>query len=253
MKIQFASDLHLEFPENSLWLKENPLDAIGDILVLAGDIGYFGDDNYCKHQFWDFCSDNFRETIIVPGNHELYKGFDINLLIEGWELYVRHNVRNVYNKILTFGDVDLICTTLWAEIPLREAYFTEKGVSDFHRIRNGEYLLSWNRFNDEHHKCVDFISKSLIESVAKTKIIVTHHVPSVQLMADEFRASLINGAFTANLDKLIERFHPDYWIFGHSHRNIDNMIGKTQMLSNQLGYVFANEHIDFKKDKFIDI
>ena len=253
MKIQFASDLHLEFRDNSRWLKDNPLIPVGDILILAGDIGYLGDDNYSNHPFWSWCSENFRETVVVPGNHELYKSFDINELVEGWEFRIRDNVRAVYNKSIKYGDIEVVCSTLWAEIPLSEAYFTEKGVTDFRRIRNGRYLLSWERFNEEHRKCVDYICKTVLESSAKTRIVVTHHVPSFQLMAEEFRGSLINGAFTSNLDKMIENLPINYWIYGHSHRNIEKVIGETKILTNQLGYVFANEHKDFKRDKMIKI
>ncbi len=67
MKIQYASDLHLEFHENSRWLKDNHLLPVGDILVLAGDIGYLGDENYERHPFWDWCAENFRQTIVIPG------------------------------------------------------------------------------------------------------------------------------------------------------------------------------------------
>lgn len=253
MKIQFASDLHLEFYDNSRWLKENPLIPVGDILILAGDISYLGDEIYSRHPFWNLCSENFKETIVVPGNHELYKCFDINDLTEGWELKIRDNVRAVYNKVVHYGAIDLICSTLWAEIPLREAYFTEKGVTDFRRIKDGGRLLSWERFNEEHRRCVDFISKSVVDSKEKTKIVVTHHVPSFQLMADEFQGSMINGAFTSDLDKMIESLPIDYWIYGHSHRNIETEIGGTAMLTNQLGYVFAKEHKDFKRDKFLEI
>lgn len=89
MKIQYLSDLHLEFHENSRWLKENPLITVGDVLLLAGDIGYLGDDNYAHHPFWDWCAESFRRTIVIPGNHELYKSFDINDLHEGWQQEIR--------------------------------------------------------------------------------------------------------------------------------------------------------------------
>lgn len=77
MKIQYASDLHLEFAENGSYIKHNPLSVTGDVLILAGDIGYIGDENYSKHPFWDWVADNYRHVIACMGNHEFYKYSDI--------------------------------------------------------------------------------------------------------------------------------------------------------------------------------
>lgn len=254
MKIQYASDLHLEFKENLNYFLDNPIIPCGDILVLAGDIGYLGTDMYSGHPFWDWCRRNFGQTIVIPGNHELYRNFDINELSEGWSLEIRENVRAYYNSIISLdGETDLIVSTLWAHIPTSEAYFTEHGVADFRAIRDGNHRLSWNRFNDEHDKCVEFIRSSVEHSKARTKIVVTHHVPSFDLMAEEFKGSLINGAFTSDLNSLMESLPIDYWIYGHSHRNINKEIGGVKCVSNQLGYVFDGEHKYFVRDKVIKI
>ena len=55
--------------------------------------------------------------------------------------------------------------------------------------------------------------------------------------------SFINGAFTVELGDFIANFDIEYWIYGHSHRNIDAHIGDTHILSNQLGYVSHGEHL----------
>ncbi len=253
MKIQFASDLHLEFNDNSRWLRENPLLPKGDTLVLAGDIAYLGHEIYQNHPFWDWCAENFKETYVVPGNHELYMHYDINLLTEGWSQEIRPNVHAVYNKVIRIGDVDFIMSTLWSRIHPAEAYFVEHGVNDFRRIDNGEGRLTWDRFNDEHQRCLDFIKRSLETSTAKKRVVVTHHVPSFDLMAEEFKGSRINAAFTSDLNHFIEAHPIDFWIYGHSHRNIEAKIGGTQIVSNQLGYVFAEEHADFRRDRVIEL
>ena len=45
MKIQYASDLHLELSGNSKYVKEIPFEVTGDVLVLAGDTAYLRDKN----------------------------------------------------------------------------------------------------------------------------------------------------------------------------------------------------------------
>ncbi len=254
MRVQYASDLHLEFGENSRWLKEHPLIPSADILVLAGDIGYLGDDNYISHPFWNRVSEDFNQVIVVPGNHELYKFFDINELRNGWQLEIRHNVRVCYNSVIALNEeTDLIASTLWAHISPSEEYLTERCVSDFKRIRNGEFRLSAQRFNEEHEVCRNFIEKAVSESNAERIVVATHHVPSFALMAEEFKDSSINGAFTVELAGMIAESRINCWIYGHSHRNIDKMIGSTRCVSNQLGYVSQNEHNTFRRDAVTEI
>ena len=91
------------------------------------------------------------------------------------------------------------------------------------------------------------------ESQAKNIIVATHHVPSFSLMSDEFVGSTINGAFTVELGNFIADSRINYWIYGHSHRNIDKTIGATKCVGNQLGYVFQNEHKSFRSDATIEI
>ena len=74
MKIQYASDLHLEFPSNTYYIMDNPLKVTGDILILAGDIHVIDKGNFIKNPFWDWASKNYKQVIISFDNHEFYKG-----------------------------------------------------------------------------------------------------------------------------------------------------------------------------------
>ena len=73
-------------------------------------------------------------------------------------------------------------------------------------------------------------------------------------MAEEFKGSRINGAFTSDLNMLIEALPIDYWIYGHSHTNEETVIGNTRIVCNQLGYVFHREHLGgFDGGKYIEL
>jgi len=105
MKIQYASDLHLEFRDNSRYLRDKSMIPVGDILLLAGDIGYLGDDNYSLHPLWDWVSDNFRQTLVIPGNHEFYKNGDVGTIQDGCIAEIRPNVKYHYNTIISIDDI----------------------------------------------------------------------------------------------------------------------------------------------------
>ena len=187
------------------------------------------------------------------GNHEIYKHYDIATIKDGFCLEIRKNVHSYYNAVVQIENVDFIVSTLWAEIPLNVAYYTEQVISDFHRILyNGEFL-SFADFNREHKRCRDFIRNAVNNSTAKHKIVVTHHVPSFRMQCPKFVGSLANGAFIVELKDYIKDSDIDFWIFGHSHYNADAIIGKTSCISNQLGYVFNGENGSFDSGKYIEI
>ncbi len=253
MKIQYASDLHLEFNENSKYLIKNPLKVTGEILILAGDIHVFNDDDFLSNPFWDWASKNYKQVIVAFGNHEFYKGYDLSKLEDGFKYKIRDNVYYYYNCVITIDNIDIIVSTLWSYISKDHEYSCVLSVNDFKLIKYGGEVLTAEIFNNEHTKCLNFIKKALNKSKAKTKIIVTHHVPSSSLTAKEFLGSDINDAFTVDLTDFIKKCGAKFWIFGHSHRNIDKVIGKTSCLCNQIGYVRAKEHNTFSNEKNIDI
>ena len=253
MKIQYASDLHLEFEGNSKYFQKQPLKVTGEILILAGDIHVFNSDQFLQEPFWDWASKNYKQVIIAYGNHEYYHGLDLSTMKDGFKYKIRDNVYYYYNCVIPIGDLDIIVSTLWSHISKEHEKDCENGVNDFRLIKYGEEKLNAKIFNEEHKKCLDFIKKSLSESKAKTKIVVTHHVPSNLLNAKEFEGSAINEAFTVDLTDYIKTCGAKYWIFGHSHRNINKVIGKTSCLSNQLGYIMYGENKTFSLDKNINL
>jgi hypothetical protein len=100
MRIQYASELHLEFPNNSRFLRNNPIIPVGDILLLAGDIGLLDDDTYSLHPFWGWVAAHFIQTLVIPGNHEFYKSGDVGTMKNGCIVEIRPNVKCYYNAVV---------------------------------------------------------------------------------------------------------------------------------------------------------
>lgn len=108
MKIQYMSDLHLELSDNSRWLKQNELPVTGDVLVLAGDIFYLKDTVAPLTKFWKWASANYRQVLIIPGNHEYYNYCDVMDRGLQWKWMFKKNVGYYQNQVLRIDDTDFI-------------------------------------------------------------------------------------------------------------------------------------------------
>jgi hypothetical protein len=254
MTIQYASDLHLEMIDNRIEIDEVSLIPAGDVLVLAGDIAYYNTALYRDLPFWDWASANFKQTLVVSGNHEFYKSGDVGTLKNGCIAEIRHNVKCYYNTVVAIDDVDFILCTLWANIPPENQYVTQQGVSDFYQIAYKGLLLTASCFNQLHKDSVKFLRKALKNCISKHRVVVSHHVSTYLCMANEFNTSRINGAFAAELHDFIFDSDIDVWIYRYSHRNMPEIdINGTRMLCNQLGYVKQREHTTFNRKAIIDL
>ena len=164
MTIQYASDLHLEFADNREFVERGGLTPVGDILVLAGDVSYLGDHKMMKRPFFDWCAEHFRQTYIVPGNHEFYHGYDIAQTMEDFEFAYRKNVRYLNNKSVVEGDTELFFTTLWTRINPVYYWQIQRGMNDFKHGKLEGARLNANDVDALHSRCLEWLQKALAAS-----------------------------------------------------------------------------------------
>ena len=243
MKIQYASDLHIEFPENKEYLKQHPLKPVGDILVLAGDIVPFAVMD--KHEdFFTYLSDNFEDTYWIPGNHEYYH-FDIAKKNGSFHEKIRDNVHLLNNTVINKNGVDLILSTMWTQISPDKQWEIERGMNDFHIIAYNGHTFTVPIYNQLHRESLEFIQKSLINK-ASNSVVISHHLPTLMNYPEKYKGDALNEAFAIELFDLIESNGPDVWIYGHTHGNTTEFtIANTRIITNQLGYIRHREYDDF--------
>ena len=242
MKINFISDLHLEF---------GPLEIepeAGDVLVLAGDIDIKARVNWIN----DIAS-KFHHVIYVLGNHEFYHGAMNNVYKETRENLV-DNVHLLENESIIIDDVTFHGATLWSDFlngnPM--SYLQcDKAINDYRLIRAaaGQHKFKpWLA-----HSLHDISKMFLQENVKKGDVVVTHHGPTFESISKEYRGDTLNGAFASDLSHLIMAINPVLWFHGHLHNSSDYMVANTRVLCNPRGYVGHETNPNFDVHKFVEI
>ena len=92
---------------------------------------------------------------------------------------------------------------------------------------------------EEHKKSLDYIKFIVSEAKPHEKVVVVgHHTPSLQSCAERYNNDpMMNGGYHNSLDEYIMD-HPQIvlWTHGHTHENMDYMIGETRVFCNPRGY-----------------
>jgi predicted phosphohydrolase len=252
MKLQYASDLHLEFPENKEFLKKNPLQPGGDFLLLAGDIVPFTVMD--KHDdFFNYISDTFKTTYWIPGNHEYYSS-DISDRVGSFNEKIKDNLFLVNNISFIHKNVKLIFSTLWTSISPGNQFEIRQRLSDFHTIKYNKRGLTIDHYNFLHEQCRSFLNEEITKDGAEKKVIVTHHVPTFMNYPEKYKGDSLNEAFAVEMHDEVLSSNAIFWIFGHHHSDTpDFQIGTTTLTTNQLGYVKCNECPGFDTKKIITV
>jgi Icc-related predicted phosphoesterase len=251
MKIQYCSDLHLEYELNSKYLINHPLEVSGEVLILAGDIIPFHDE-FLNNPFFDFISKNYKQVFWVPGNHESYYK-DISELTSSFIKKIGSNIKVVNNVEVEYEGIRFVFSALWSKINPDNEKLIQSSLPDFSCITDNNKKLRPSKYNKLYEESLMFIQSCLEKHHEKT-VVVTHFLPSTQCNDVKHLNSQINDAFCTDMTPFIETCQANFWIYGHSHYNQKPLfIGETVLLTNQLGAVQWNENIDFKSNAFISI
>lgn len=238
MKIQLASDLHLEGLPDALRQSTPRIitpapDA--DLLVLAGDI----------HQDCagiELFKDWPVPVLYVPGNHEFY---DV-----GWPGALDHMRRACEGTSVTLLDKDEVVidgvrflgATLWTDfrinrnIPVEVAMrAAETRLLDYFRIKAQMGLLRAEYTRTEHLNARSWLKSELEKPFGGKTVVITHHGPHPLSVHPRFVGDALTPAFVSDLSELL--FLADFWLHGHVHDSFDYRVGRARVVANPSGYV----------------
>jgi len=139
-------------------------------------------------------------------------------------------------------NLHVLGTTLWTQ---GEDDTTDQyQYNDFQRIHNMSLCGYMNKL---HEKSVAFLKHELEKhkNDNSTVLVLTHHLPSFQLIAPQYKNSDINHLFATNLNSLFRDYRIHHWICGHSHTPMKKTIENTKVWMNPIGYPGENRYVSW--------
>ena len=236
---QLVSDLHLEFLSGD----ELPiLERHADNLILAGDIGYPTRGSFVK--FMNQVCVQFERVFYVPGNHEYYCGLPksaVDDLLRRQSEEIGFHLLN--NSSFDLGGLTIIGSTMWTETSPKNSFILHRYIRDYRKIKFDDTRLVTPAMTGSWHKeAVDFLRAQF--KIPGDKLVITHHLPSLELIHERYRGSPVNCGFASSLDDMFEGSGVKVWCAGHTHSQIVKKLGSIQFYVNPVGYPGENPDPD---------
>lgn len=233
MKIQIASDLHLDLLQEQFpgYRAVEPADA--DVLVIAGDI-HHGAAAVEAFADWPV------PVIYVNGNHESYHEHYPELIARLRSASAGSNVHYLEGDACVIGGVRFLGCCLWTDYRFSELgqeaamAEAERILYDHRLIRTDEGLFSTAAALRMHEASRDWLAARLEESFDGPTVVVTHHSPHPNSVHPRFAGSPLNAAFVSDLSPLMGK--AKLWIHGHVHDSFDYELAGTRVIANPRGY-----------------
>jgi len=255
MRIQLASDLHLELLAQT-WPQERVVTPApgADVLVLAGDIdrGLRTIERFAR---WPV------PVLYVAGNHEFYGGQWERLRADMRQACEGTAVRFLDDEAATLGGVRFLGSTLWTDYrlngrPPSEAMATaEEFLLDHRRIQTHAGPFRAAQALADHQRSRAWLTRELARNRAMPTVVVTHHGPHPASVHARFAGSPVNDAFVSDLADLVAQ--ADLWLHGHVHDSFDYRVGRCRVVTNPRGYaqnrkeVAAFDDLRFENPGFV--
>jgi predicted phosphodiesterase len=248
MRLHVLSDLHFEFGSFDV------PDTDADVVVLAGDVAV-------GPRGFDWIQQRFRgrPVVYVLGNHEFYR-HNLPRLTKA----LKREARGSHIHLLENSSVELrgfwfLGCTLWTNFalspdPAKAMCEAECFLKDFRLIRFGpaDRVLQAKDTVDVHRASVAWLESELERHDPARTVVVTHHAPSPRSEAPGHANSPLSAAFASDLGALVEQSRIPLWIHGHTHFNVDYLLGVTRVITNQRGYPQA-PCVGFDVGKVIEV
>lgn len=233
MKIAVYSDLHLEYGNNYCIP-----DKDCDLVILAGDIINFGE----YRPLAKFLNAIARPVLYVPGNHEYYRSGSIvqaEKAVSTWLASEFPFCHLLLDESINIGGINFFGGTMWTDFNngnVEAMAIAQKEMSDYTAITLSENKQITPADTIVLHK--SFMMKLmdwLEQDLSGPRVIITHHAPILKPNSCFISSGLEPAFIASGTKKLIKRFSPDLWIYGHTHECDDHKFSGTRIISNPRG------------------